>query len=397
MAERRRRRATLALAASVLAMFAVGGASAAYYFHERQASLSRAGLALNEVRVLFNQANEQADRLELWGAAIAGLHGAERIVHEQGDSRLERSFLDLSRLIENGEEAARREAALRSELSATRTGKQDLGVTAADLAYAAAFRRARLDMDGATSERIAALLKERPAAIRAELAGYLDDWCKLRRDMRKPRERWLPLLKTAQAIDLDPYRERIRTTLEAVDLAPHAAALRGLAAEPKADQLPAASSTLLASALVSSGDVAAAVSLLKRSIDRNPSDLWVNFDLAVYLNESNPAQPDEAIRYFTAARALRPTSAHELGHVLEARGRGLEAVAIFRDLEPPAAGSRQQRGLSGACPQRHGTGQRSLRRIRTSDRKLSPVDSSGASRRGDAPQHGHGTARPGTH
>ncbi len=41
-AETRRRRATLALAASVLALVAVGGSSAAYYLHQRQASIARA-------------------------------------------------------------------------------------------------------------------------------------------------------------------------------------------------------------------------------------------------------------------------------------------------------------------------------------------------------------------
>ncbi len=333
MAESRRRRATIALAASVIALFVLGGSSAAYYFQQRQASASRAALALNEVRVLFNQANEQADRLELWGVAGAGLHGAERIVHEQGNAVLKREFVDLKRQIETGDAAARREAALRSELSSTRARKQDLGVTAADLAYAAAFERAELDVEKKTAVQIAGSLQERPAALRAELASYLDDWSKLRRDMRQPPERWVALLKAAQAIDPDPYRGRVRKALEAVDLAPQAAALRELATDPNADQLPAASSTLLASALVSAGDIAAAVSLLKRSIDRNPSDLWVNFDLAVYLNGSNPAQPDEAIRYFTAARALRPTSAHDLGHALESRGRSREAVAIFRDLE----------------------------------------------------------------
>jgi tetratricopeptide (TPR) repeat protein len=333
VAEARRRRSTLGLAASIIALVAVGGSSAAYYVNQRQASIARAALALNEVRLLFNQANEQGDRLALWGAALAGLHGAERIVQEQGNAELKSSLLGLKRMIETGDEAAKREAVLLSELSTTRTAKQDLGVTATDLSYAAAFHRAGLEILDATTEQTAALLEKRPAAVRAELAGYLDDWSKLARELRQAPERWIKLLRTAQAIDPDAYRGRIRKTLEAVELAPGASALRALANEPNADQLPPTSSTLLASALASAGDIAAAVSLLERSVERNPSDLWVNYDLASYLNASNPAQPDEAIRYYTAARALRPTTAHGLAHTLDDRGRGREAIAIFRDLE----------------------------------------------------------------
>ena len=41
---------------------------------------------------------------------------------------------------------------------------------------------------------------------------------------------------------------------------------------------------------------------------------------------------DEAIRFYTAARAIRPETAHELAHALEKRGDRDEAIAVFRDL-----------------------------------------------------------------
>ena len=290
-------------------------------------------LALEEVRVLYNQAGEQSESLERWHAALATLHGAERTVREQGTAGLRRNLEDLKQLIEAGAEAARRDRTLLSELSDTRTGKRDLGATAADLAYGAAFKHAGFDIDQLKPEQTAAMLETRPDAVRAELAGYLDDWFNLRRAMREPAPRCVNLLRTAQDIDPDPYRGRIRKMLEFGDLTSQAEVLRELAKEPTAGQLPPSSATLLASALVSSGDMAAAVALLRRSVERNPSDLWVNYDLATYLKASSPSQPDEAIRYFTAARCMRPTSAHELAHTLAGRGRGQEAVAIFRDLE----------------------------------------------------------------
>src|SRR5262249_21997388 len=45
-----------------------------------------------------------------------------------------------------------------------------------------------------------------------------------------------------------------------------------------------------------------------------------------------PSRSEAAIGFFTAARALRPETAHELAHALETRGRDAEARVIFEDL-----------------------------------------------------------------
>ncbi len=44
------------------------------------------------------------------------------------------------------------------------------------------------------------------------------------------------------------------------------------------------------------------------------------------------ARREEAVRYYTAARALRPETSHVLAHVLAQMGRRAEAEAVFRDL-----------------------------------------------------------------
>jgi tetratricopeptide (TPR) repeat protein len=41
---------------------------------------------------------------------------------------------------------------------------------------------------------------------------------------------------------------------------------------------------------------------------------------------------DEAVRYYTAARSIRPETAHELAHALEHRGESDEAIEVFRQL-----------------------------------------------------------------
>src|SRR5262249_32825857 len=72
--------------------------------------------------------------------------------------------------------------------------------------------------------------------------------------------------------------------------------------------------------------------LLRPATGRFPGDVWVNYALAGALDRLRPAAREEAVRYYTAARALRPETAHELAHLLERMGRGGEAEAVFRDL-----------------------------------------------------------------
>src|SRR5262249_47444626 len=94
---------------------------------------------------------------------------------------------------------------------------------------------------------------------------------------------------------------------------------------------PPASILQLASALREAGDPAAAVSLLESAAQRYPDDVWINYHLAEVL-AGLPARREEAVRYYTAARALRPESAHNLGHLLDQMGRGEEAITTFRAL-----------------------------------------------------------------
>src|SRR4029077_9361480 len=61
-----------------------------------------------------------------------------------------------------------------------------------------------------------------------------------------------------------------------------------------------------------------------------PRDVWVNYGLARTLEALG--RRDEAIRFYMAARAIKPETAHELAHALEQSGQGEEAIAVFRDL-----------------------------------------------------------------
>ena len=54
---------------------------------------------------------------------------------------------------------------------------------------------------------------------------------------------------------------------------------------------------------------------------RYPDDAWANFELATLLRYAMPPQGDDAIRYYTAARALRPETGFDLAEMLQAQPR----------------------------------------------------------------------------
>jgi Flp pilus assembly protein TadD len=91
-------------------------------------------------------------------------------------------------------------------------------------------------------------------------------------------------------------------------------ALLTLAGTAKYDDLGAVSLDLLGRALLNDGDLAATESVLRRALGRHAGDVWINYALAVVLERLN--RREEAIRFYTAARAVRPETAHELAHAL---------------------------------------------------------------------------------
>jgi tetratricopeptide (TPR) repeat protein len=72
---------------------------------------------------------------------------------------------------------------------------------------------------------------------------------------------------------------------------------------------------------------------LRRTQEAYPGDFWANHHLGMALGRCQPPQHDEAIRFLTAAVALRPNSAGayvNLGLALKNKGRVADAVAAYR-------------------------------------------------------------------
>jgi serine/threonine protein kinase/Flp pilus assembly protein TadD len=188
--------------------------------------------------------------------------------------------------------------------------------------YARVFREAGIDPVRLGAEAVDRI----PPAVRVPVAAALDDWAATHQRVEGSGGRgWERLLAAARAADPDAWRGRLREAVAQKDRQ----ALADLAAESKAAGLPAASLVRLGNALRRIGAPQEAAAVLRRAYRRHPGDFWVNFELAHCLAD---AHLEEALRYYTAAVALRPRSpgAHnDLGVALGKKKDVDEAVAAY--------------------------------------------------------------------
>ena len=198
------------------------------------------------------------------------------------------------------------------------------------------------------TRRPSASATARPRCATA-LATAVDDWAAIRRDRKKNRAGAAALSALAGAADPDPWRLGLRRALDLPDQAARLEALRRLAKATPFETLGPISLDLLGRALKDAGDPAGAEAVLRRAQQRHPGDVWINYDLARALEKL--ARRDEAIRYYMAARSLRPETAHELAHALGDKGERDEEIAVFEDLRRLRPGSGRHLGCLGRALQ----------------------------------------------
>jgi tetratricopeptide (TPR) repeat protein len=192
--------------------------------------------------------------------------------------------------------------------------------------YQQAFRSYGLRMQK-PPEEAAARLQSRPAPVRATLVAALDHWLILARYEKAPEVDWLE--RVLSLADRDSWRQRLRAARTGNDRQ----ALEKLAAEVDPATQPPEALFVLNLALRQRGAKASALALLRRTQQAFPADFWVNHDLGVALQECQPPQYEEAIRFLTVAAALQPQSPGarlNLGVALWGKGRLDEAAAAFR-------------------------------------------------------------------
>jgi tetratricopeptide (TPR) repeat protein len=198
-------------------------------------------------------------------------------------------------------------------------------------AYAAAFQSSGIDVLALTPEAAAAKIKERTHRI--ELAAALDEWAD-RIEKEADRKR---LREAVRLVDPEPLRLKVRDALDRKDVK----ALKETAATRDVLDQPPSLLVRLARGLSVNGAAAEAATLLKAAQRLHPGDFWINYELGQLLT-LQAASSEEAVRYATAALALRPDSPAvqlSLAAALTARGKLDEAVEHVRQtirLKPDA-------------------------------------------------------------
>jgi serine/threonine protein kinase/Flp pilus assembly protein TadD len=195
-----------------------------------------------------------------------------------------------------------------------------------------AFREYGIDIDALDRDEAARRIRDK--SIRYELAVFLDSWSHVRRRLenrgaKRAGKDWKELLEVARAADPDPWRDQFRNAVLNNDRK----ALVELAASAPISSLPVETVDRLGDALMSKETIEEAADFLKKGQRLHPQDYWINVNLANCLLEMGPQHRDDAIRYYTAAVALRPEatlSYSNLANALATQGKLDEAIDCYR-------------------------------------------------------------------
>ena len=359
VAERQARRLTLALAGTVLLAVTLGGGGWLWVKAERAGRLAQVNSeihdALNKATafreqaqtatvgsgLLFAQAREQAQRalaLVENGPADDSLKKQVQqlqteLNEEEKDRRLV-TALDEARLLQ-AETLSENRFAWEQAMPKFREAFQAYGLPAGEGEPAAAAER----------------IRQRPTAVRAAIVATLDAWDGLANNkdlgITESHRKWLRSVLEAAEPE-DGWGRRMRAARAEKDPVQRQAALKALAASAIEAKAPAQTLTKLAEAL----RPPEAAKLLREAQRRYPADFWVNQNLGDVLQRVTPPERDEAVRFLTAAVALRPESpgVHlNLGFALTHKGQVDEAFACYQkaiELDPKYAAAHSSLGAA---------------------------------------------------
>jgi tetratricopeptide (TPR) repeat protein len=332
---RRHRALVGSAAAGLLAALAVLAGSAGWVARDRTLRREQARTEATAAREDIAQLRRQGR----WTAALAVARRVETLLASGGgDRELRRQFAELGRDLQ-----------MAADLEEIRLHRSDMTddhfeSKRADAEYSAAFRGYGIDVE--TLEPAEAAERQRARAIPEELAAALDDWAAIRQGVDDAGARRLRAV--ARAADRDPYRNRLREAVEHRQRD----VLEESAVSDEVEGLPPATVILLAGALLRAGAEEKALTVLRRAQRTHPDDLWINYGMGQMLRRAHPPRAEEAVRFSTAALALRPQSPgmhYSLGLALATAGKLPEAVDEYRraiHLHPRLALAHQQLGVA---------------------------------------------------
>jgi serine/threonine protein kinase/tetratricopeptide (TPR) repeat protein len=302
----RRHRMGLVLAASVLALVLGLAGSTVWLTQQRAIRLAETDrtvtAALAQAKVLLQEGDKQIDHPERWQAtarlALAAVEKAEEVLAagvatEELAARV--------RQVRQAVDVAVTDSQLLVQLDQIRLEKAAVNVKENRFEYARAAPLYKellgnYGVDLAAPETAATRVRD--SRLRDALLSALADWEWSSQDEGERQ-------RVAKVYDLalppDSLRPRLVAAIQRRDL-PEVAKLA------QASDLPSASLVKLAADLTGMKEWAGAELLLRAGLDRRPGDFWLNHDLGLLLHNQQPPRAEEAVRYLTAALALRPDS-----------------------------------------------------------------------------------------
>ena len=329
--ERKRRRLTVALAASVLITASMVGGGWAYLARQRQDRATRVAIALGKVEILRTEADRAGDDLARWRTARDAAQAVEGLLLDAPDESTRRRAIELVRDVSQAAAAAENDQKLLAKLVDIRsTWTDDPDGSATDADFADAFRESGIDISVLPPAEAGARIQARPPSVRVALAAGLDDWAARLREKRADQAGALRLTEIARVADPDPWRNRLRELLQTSASQDRLKSLRDLARTARIEELPAVSLRLLGANLRDMGDPKGAEILLREGQRLFPGDVWINVALARCLERLG--RRDEAIRYYMAARSLQTETGYVLAVALEANGETDQAISVLQDL-----------------------------------------------------------------
>ncbi len=332
----RRNRTALAVAGLVLFFVALLGGGGGWVMVDRaardrerseaEASLDReVGRDLDEADDLMSQ--------EKWSEALTSVERGDKLLASAGRTERPPRLLELHRELTMARrlEDIHREPQRNLTAGVARRSSPEeefFWGRQQDGQFASAFQDFGIDIDELQPEESAERIGR--TGVRQALIRALDEWAALRRRARGSTDPgWKKLVEVARQVDRDDWRNRFRGALLAGDRA----ALETLAKDVPVREVAPATLHLLGHALKELGALEKAMSVLRQAQRHHPDDLWINDTLGQFsLNDFHPPRKADALRFYTAASALRPRSSHghrALGLALWVNGAAEEAMAEF--------------------------------------------------------------------
>jgi len=333
--ERRARRLTVALAASILLAVVLGGGGLVLSQNERlkriAAASQEANDRLNEAMALLAEAKETPVSqpwpwmaLRAAGAQVAVLHGAEGLDAETRDRAS--AFLDEFQVADRDRRMVERIEEL-VIVGATHEDQHSWLRMEAQLRQA--FLDYGIDVLGTPRGEIAAQIRQ--SDLGPQLADGLELWIGTLGYLSGlgatsyTKDELLAWVTTLYEADPDPYRTSIRKQVYADR--PDAAVLQSLALSAQFERATPRTLAWLGMALKRVGAVAEMDDVYRRALLLHPTDFMLNFDYAYTLE--NVGRWEEAMRYYHRALTLRPKNAgiwRRLGVALRTTGRDLDGA-----------------------------------------------------------------------